>query len=77
MFNKKAIILLLATITLSLSIPSPTHLLSKFDHEFAQMHESIYKHADTSHAFSIAMKIMVGVEALKGDLEIEDSGFVS
>ena len=61
MFNKKVIILFVAIITLSYSIPSATHLLSKFDHEFAQMHESIYKHGDTSHAFSIAMKIMVAV----------------
>ena len=70
MFKLK-IFLILATIAiLTCCTPNPTHLLSKFDHEFTQMHESIFTHGDTSHAFSIAMKIMVSVEALKGDLEI-------
>lgn len=46
------------------------HLLSNFDGEFKKMmhHRNI---GDTSKSFSIAMKILVSVETLKGDLDIE------
>lgn len=45
------------------------HLLSKFDNEFKQM---LHNHntGATSKSFSIAMKLLVAVEALKGDLDI-------
>lgn len=45
------------------------HLLSKFDNEFKQMLHSRNTGA-TSKSFSIAMKLLVAVEALKGDLDI-------
>lgn len=48
------------------------HLLSVFDNEFKQMFHH-HNTGDTSKAFSIAMKIYVAVETLKGELEIEDA----
>lgn len=50
---------------------SMNHLLSKFDGEFKNMlhHRNI---GDTSKSFSIAMKILVSVETLKGDLDISE-----
>lgn len=41
------------------------------------MRKSIYERGDTSHAFSIAMKIYLSVETLKGDLGITESGYQS
>jgi hypothetical protein len=56
---------------LSITALATRHLLSSFDNEFKKMlhHRNI---GDTSKAFSIAMKLLVAVDTLKGDLEIEE-----
>lgn len=79
MFNKNISIffVLIALLAVVSANPSAQHILSKFDSEFSQMHSSIYKNGDTSHAFSIAMKIFVAVEALKGDLDIQSPEYMS
>jgi hypothetical protein len=41
------------------------------------MRKSIHERADTSHAFSIAMKMYLSVLTLKGDLGIAESGYTS
>jgi hypothetical protein len=45
------------------------HVLSQYEGEFKKMlhHRNI---GDTSRAFSIAMKLLVGVKTLSGELEI-------
>lgn len=66
---KTVLQVLVLTLLLSTTLCS-WHLLSKFDAEFKKMlhHRNI---GDTSKSFSIAMKILVSVETLKGDLDIE------
>lgn len=63
-----AILLVSTLIFTSVSLPN---VLSKFDSEFQQMMHHM-KRGDTSRSFSIAMKMLVAVETLKGDLDIEE-----
>lgn len=67
---------LLIFISLFIFSLASSHILSKFEGEFKAMmhHRNI---GDTSKSFSIAMKILVTVDALKDDHDIESPHFES
>lgn len=53
------------------SVLSAPHYLENLKHEFKRMKEH-HTIGDTSHAFSIAMKLLVAVETLKGEIGVEE-----